>query len=123
MSNVHRALSSMPQQQRAAQGGSTTATGVARRQGGKDNKDGKDQTKVRVLVCAPSNTAVDEVVFRLKKDGVIGAYGSRRHVMVVRVGQAGGDGSTNARDRTARNSSNMNDIIQVRTALHSALCD
>lgn len=45
-------------------------------------------TKTRILLCAPSNTAVDELVFRLKKYGVLGKDGrSNRSLCVVRIGQ------------------------------------
>ena len=44
--------------------------------------------KARILLCAPSNTAVDELVYRLKKYGVLGQDGKcRRNLSVVRIGQ------------------------------------
>ena len=46
------------------------------------------------MVCAPSNTAVDEIVYRLKTHGVIGSDGRRRNMMVVRVGQVGSSSSS-----------------------------
>ena len=56
--------------------------------------------KQRVLVCAASNTAVDELVFRLKTQGCFGTDGQRligddgtsSSLKVVRIGQAGGRG-------------------------------
>lgn len=41
----------------------------------------------RVLICAPSNIAVDEITGRLIKDGVLGSNGKKRSLNVVRVGQ------------------------------------
>jgi senataxin len=44
--------------------------------------------KTRILLCAPSNTAVDELVYRLKKYGVLGTDGhNKRSLTVVRIGQ------------------------------------
>jgi superfamily I DNA and/or RNA helicase len=44
--------------------------------------------KTRILLCAPSNTAVDELVYRLKKYGVLGRDGrAKRSLSVVRIGQ------------------------------------
>ncbi|KAJ1399465.1 AAA domain-containing protein, partial [Ochromonadaceae sp. CCMP2298] len=39
--------------------------------------------KIRVLICAPSNTAVDEVVFRLVTQGLLGTNGEETVVRVV----------------------------------------
>lgn len=47
--------------------------------------------KVRVLVVAPSNAAVDELVLRLCQDGVPGADGGVFFPKVVRVGAPRGD--------------------------------
>ena len=44
--------------------------------------------RVRVLVCAQSNAAVDEVACRLARDGVVGADGKHRKCRVVRMGKA-----------------------------------
>ena len=46
--------------------------------------------KFRVLVCAPSNTAVDELAYRLHTQGVLG-YDGRRAVglNIVRIGAGG----------------------------------
>lgn len=47
--------------------------------------------RCRVLICAPSNTAVDEIVYRIHTQGVLGGDGRRRgDLSVVRVGQPGG---------------------------------
>jgi len=44
--------------------------------------------KTRILLCAPSNTAVDELVYRLKKYGILGRDGrAKRSLTVVRIGQ------------------------------------
>lgn len=58
------------------------------------SKISSDNNKVRILVCAPSNTAVDEIVFRLKTQGVLGPDGTRREdLQVIRIGQAVGSRS------------------------------
>jgi hypothetical protein len=45
----------------------------------------------RVLLCAPSNTAVDECVLRLIDGGIMGSNGTKRSdIVVLRLGQAGG---------------------------------
>jgi len=45
--------------------------------------------KVRILFCAPSNTAVDELAGRLKRVGVLGPDGKRRpNLNIVRIGQS-----------------------------------
>ena len=46
------------------------ASALAAAAGAKASKD-----RLRVLVCAPSNTAVDEIVYRLKTQGVLGVDG------------------------------------------------
>lgn len=44
--------------------------------------------KTRILLCAPSNTAVDELVYRIKKYGILGSDGqAKRSLKVVRIGQ------------------------------------
>ena len=45
--------------------GSSAAQGLARPRGNSISETGKVASKTRVLVCAPSNTAVDEIVYRL----------------------------------------------------------
>lgn len=64
----------------------------------------------RVLICAPSNTAVDEIVFRLKTQGVLGPDGRKRHTLnVVRIGRAGGRAGAatdSAASRTSRGHTN-----------------
>lgn len=51
--------------------------------------------KRRVLVCAPSNTAVDELVYRLQTQGVLDSDGNHRSDLnVVRVGHIGGSKRT-----------------------------
>ena len=46
--------------------------------------------KFRVLVCAPSNTAVDELAFRLQTQGVLGQDGRRvAGLNIVRIGAGG----------------------------------
>ncbi|KAJ2554461.1 DEAD-box type RNA helicase, partial [Coemansia sp. RSA 1933] len=50
----------------------------------------KDQTKrKRLLICAPSNAAVDVIVERLAQDGVRDSNGNTFYPRVVRVGQIG----------------------------------
>lgn len=41
---------------------------------------------IKVLVCAPSNAAIDEILRRLTTDGVFGADGKTYIPMVVRLG-------------------------------------
>lgn len=41
----------------------------------------------QILVCAPSNAAVDELVLRLKQ-GIVGSYGKRMEPSVVRLGRS-----------------------------------
>lgn len=51
----------------------------------------KRRNSPRILVCAPSNTAVDEIVFRLMKEGVRGSDGNRvQNLHIVRIGNPGG---------------------------------
>ena len=46
--------------------------------------------KIRVLVCAPSNTAVDELAYRLQTQGVLGRDGRRvAGLNIVRIGAGG----------------------------------
>ena len=46
--------------------------------------------KIRVLVCAPSNTAVDELAYRLQTQGVLGRDGRRVvGLNIVRIGAGG----------------------------------
>lgn len=47
--------------------------------------NGQDPVKSKLLVCAPSNAAIDEVCRRLM-DGVPSAKGGRLHPRVVRIG-------------------------------------
>nr|XP_024386396.1 uncharacterized protein LOC112287553 isoform X3 [Physcomitrium patens]XP_024386398.1 uncharacterized protein LOC112287553 isoform X3 [Physcomitrium patens] len=63
--------------------------------GGKENLSGKDKEatmnrggcgKRRILVCAQSNAAVDELVARLCKDGIYGKHGDFFRPLLVRVG-------------------------------------
>lgn len=50
----------------------------------------KSSKKIRVLICAPSNTACNEVAYRLKTQGVLGADGIRRSSLnIVRIGYMG----------------------------------
>ena len=49
----------------------------------------------RLLVCAPSNAAVDEVLLRLMTDGVVGRDGKIRKPLLVRLGKHT-EGSTQA---------------------------
>eukprot|EP01032_Pedospumella_encystans_P018714 gene18714-21295_t len=53
------------------------------------NADGQSGGKrTRVLICAPSNTAVDEVVYRLITQGVLDSQGKRMNdLSVIRIGQ------------------------------------
>ena len=47
----------------------------------------KRQNSVRILICAPSNTAIDEIVYRLKTQGYFDANGTKTtNVKLVRVG-------------------------------------
>ncbi|KAJ1454117.1 P-loop containing nucleoside triphosphate hydrolase protein [Pelagophyceae sp. CCMP2097] len=59
----------------------------------------------RVLVCAPSNAAVDEIVKRLRSDGIVSENGATRIPNVVRVGQAGG--SQRKQNRGGRSQDNQ----------------
>ncbi|CAM9773434.1 unnamed protein product, partial [Phaeothamnion confervicola] len=52
----------------------------------------------RVLVCAPSNAAVDEIVLRLRTDGLVGPDGERFFPPIVRVTGDGGGGGGSGRD-------------------------
>lgn len=51
--------------------------------------ESNDKAK-RVLLCAPSNAAVDELLTRLLA-GIIGSDGCRRHVNIVRLGKLPSD--------------------------------
>ncbi|CAG9466793.1 unnamed protein product [Pedinophyceae sp. YPF-701] len=42
--------------------------------------------RARVLVCAPSNSALDEIVLRIMSKGLLGADGELYHPSIVRVG-------------------------------------
>ena len=46
----------------------------------------------RLLICAPSNTAIDEILLRLTH-GVFDRYGSIRPIRIVRLGDASSEGS------------------------------
>ena len=46
---------------------------------GKRDEAGQAATKVRILVCAQSNAAIDELVMRLADPGIIGADGRYRY--------------------------------------------
>lgn len=48
----------------------------------------RDPSRPRILLCAPSNTAVDEVCYRLLTQGVLDPAGVRRtdHLKIVRIG-------------------------------------
>ncbi|RLV87006.1 Helicase SEN1 [Meyerozyma sp. JA9] len=52
-----------------------------------DGQQGKPQTNSKILVCAPSNAAVDELVVRLR-DGVFNFKGERITPSVVRLGRS-----------------------------------
>lgn len=52
-----------------------------------DGQQGKPQTSSKILVCAPSNAAVDELVVRLR-DGVFNFKGERITPSVVRLGRS-----------------------------------
>ncbi|KAK9757090.1 hypothetical protein RND81_01G139300 [Saponaria officinalis] len=54
----------------------------------KDGKWAKTSVKKRVLVCAQSNAAVDELVSRLAGEGLYGANGNMYKPYLVRVGNA-----------------------------------
>jgi hypothetical protein len=41
----------------------------------------------RVLVCAPSNAAVDEIVMQILSEGLIDADGNKTSPQIVRIGQ------------------------------------
>ena len=81
-------------------------------------RDGVNHGKPRVLVCAPSNTAVDEIAFRVLTEGILGedgvpmgGIGSRglsqrlrgEGINLIRIGAAGGE-----RKMRGRNASNDN---------------
>lgn len=94
--------------------GSTFGSGLAGDNKNKRKKGGKEQrgsgariasphgsSRVRVLIVAPSNAAVDELVLRLRQDGVPGANGRPFFPKVVRVGgprgeEEGGEGGAGA---------------------------
>jgi senataxin len=63
-----------------------------------------------VLVCAPSNTAVDELAFRMCTQGVLGSDGNRNgDLNIVRIGM----GSKRDKDSfDVRNSSQINDVVE-----------
>jgi len=42
----------------------------------------------RVLICAPSNAAVDEIALRIKRGGLINEHGERFEPSIVRLGAA-----------------------------------
>ena len=41
-----------------------------------------------ILVCAPSNAAVDEIVFRIAKRGLISYSGKKKPADILRIGAA-----------------------------------
>lgn len=47
----------------------------------------------KIMICAPSNTAIDEVIERIQTQGLISYDGSRQHVNIVRVGILDGNAS------------------------------
>uniref|UniRef100_A0A7S4IUR5 WW domain-containing protein n=1 Tax=Odontella aurita TaxID=265563 RepID=A0A7S4IUR5_9STRA len=44
------------------------------------------KAKPRLLVCAPSNAAVDNVILKIMEDGFIDGHGNRYNPLIVRVG-------------------------------------
>lgn len=74
--------------------GASLQVGTAKSSKGAGRRDvGDDFIDVcttRILVCAPSNTAVDEIVYRLRTQGVIGQNGKKWFPEVVRIGVPGG---------------------------------
>jgi senataxin len=58
--------------------------------------------KPRILVCAPSNTAVDELVYRLHSQGVLGINGERiDDLKIVRIGIPGGSSRASSSNNPA----------------------
>lgn len=67
---------------------STSSTSIG---GNTTSASTSNSNRVRVLVCAPSNTAVDELVQRLLIQGVLGREGERlEDLSIVRIGKPGG---------------------------------
>ena len=52
----------------------------------RNNRKLTEDKKKRVLVCAPSNAAVDEIMIRLQKDGLIDTEGYRFVPVMTRLG-------------------------------------
>jgi senataxin len=48
--------------------------------------DGARRGKPRLLVCAPSNAAVDNVILKIMEDGFVDGSGQRYNPMMIRVG-------------------------------------
>ena len=72
------------------------------------------QTSNRILVCAPSNAAVDEVLLRLKNEGVINQNGKTIRPKLVRLGKPLDDSPQDIIDMTLEN--------QVEALLHRDPC-
>ncbi|OTA93398.1 hypothetical protein M434DRAFT_73253 [Hypoxylon sp. CO27-5] len=68
-------------------GSFSTTTGVAFKPPGKSTSTANRPMSKKLLVCAPSNAAVDELVLRLK-DGVKSMTGSFHKINVLRLGRS-----------------------------------
>lgn len=67
---------------------------------------------MRILLCAPSNTAVDELTYRLLTKGVLDIDGKRReNLKIVRIGNPGGN-KMNYRNKMQQMSNKMMDKDQ-----------
>ena len=62
------------------------------------NKQRPYRTLSKILVCSPSNTAIDELIYRIKTCGILGANGEYRKgedTYVVRLGRRKGSETSN----------------------------
>ena len=74
---VSAILATAPMPQPAQQPGIPPARAAAKAAAAPQAKQ-PAEAKVRVLLCAQSNSAVDELVIRLADPGIVGADGQRR---------------------------------------------
>ncbi|EDR24206.1 splicing endonuclease positive effector sen1, putative [Entamoeba dispar SAW760] len=55
------------------------------------NKQGTVKMKhSKILVCAPSNAAVDEIVLRIQNEGILNGNGKKQKVNIIRIGNYAG---------------------------------
>lgn len=70
--------------------------------------DASSQGPYRMMICAPSNAAVDEITARLRKDGLIRADGSAFTPRVIRLGQSTTESDVEIRQCT------LDDLVEQR---------